>query len=360
MLHRGSTHRLVFLIVIVVIVIVAHLAAETHASSGDRSWDYIQCCQPCFSDCARQSDKPSSLSVLDSLNPLRWTCMDECRYNCMHACTEAHVAAGQPVQQFHGKWPFTRFAGMQEPASVLFSILNGMAHIYGARRYAQAIPEQYAFRRLWIGYAVVNVNTWFWSAIYHTRDLFWTERLDYWFATASILCSMFCGLVRISNVLHRFRWLVMALMMAVFGAHVIYLSQDRFDYGYNMTASVAVFAANAMLWVLWCAFAPVHPLLPVVEPRPLQIDPQRAIDGGSYPPIPSLAYRRKALAAVVGLGLCAAFEIADFPPVFGIFDAHALWHGSTVLVIVVWYSFLIDDASYELHLARSRSAKQLR
>lgn len=35
--------------------------------------------------------------------------------------------AGRRMVQFNGKWPFYRFMGMQEPASVLFSLLNMFA-----------------------------------------------------------------------------------------------------------------------------------------------------------------------------------------------------------------------------------------
>ncbi|KAJ7566674.1 hypothetical protein O6H91_02G114000 [Diphasiastrum complanatum] len=36
----------------------------------------------------------------------------------------------EPVT-YHGKWPFDRILGLQEPASVVFSLLNLLEHILG-------------------------------------------------------------------------------------------------------------------------------------------------------------------------------------------------------------------------------------
>jgi len=38
--------------------------------------------------------------------------------------------AGKPPMKYHGKWPFLRVLGMQEVASVLFSIANLVVHLY--------------------------------------------------------------------------------------------------------------------------------------------------------------------------------------------------------------------------------------
>ncbi|KAJ9590287.1 hypothetical protein L9F63_027876, partial [Diploptera punctata] len=52
----------------------------------------------------------------------KWTCRDECSYNCMWKTVDAFINRNWNVPQFHGKWPFVRIFGIQEPASVLFSI----------------------------------------------------------------------------------------------------------------------------------------------------------------------------------------------------------------------------------------------
>ena len=36
-------------------------------------------------------------------------------------------------------------------------------------------------------------------------------------------------------------------------------------------------------------------------------------------------------------------EVFDFPPVFGVLDSHALWHGVTIPIPYFYYSYLIKD-----------------
>jgi hypothetical protein len=38
-------------------------------------------------------------------------------------------------------------------------------------------------------------------------------------------------------------------------------------------------------------------------------------------------------------------EVLDFPPIFGLVDAHALWHTATALLTGIWYSFIVDDVA---------------
>ena len=47
--------------------------------------------------------------------------------------------------------------------------------------------------------------------------------------------------------------------------------------------------------------------------------------------------------------LSAAFllEVFDFPPVYGVVDAHALWHAATAGLGWLWYAYCKDDAAWE-------------
>jgi hypothetical protein len=42
------------------------------------------------------------------------------------------------------------------------------------------------------------------------------------------------------------------------------------------------------------------------------------------------------------------FELLDFPPLLGLLDAHALWHGATAPLAYLLYSFLEADARWAL------------
>ena len=42
----------------------------------------------------------------------------------------------------------------------------------------------------------VSIHTWFWSAVFHSRDLYWTERLDYFSAASMIISALLFQFVR--------------------------------------------------------------------------------------------------------------------------------------------------------------------
>ena len=116
----------------------------------------------------------------------------------------------------HLQWPFVRFYGIQEPASSLFSILNGVTVTIGYLRYSSASPSSYppslAIRcQFWVSlycelcvahenddylHVQVTLNAWFWSTVFHARDLPWTEKLDYFSAAGLIIAGIVVQFVR--------------------------------------------------------------------------------------------------------------------------------------------------------------------
>ena len=107
-----------------------------------------------------------------------WSCRDDCSYQCMWDTVENSYRKHKlPVQQFHGKWPFIRILGVQEPASAFFSILNLLPHVYMLRKIIRTIPSDTITYRVWVGYALVSINTWIWSTVFHTRDWDLTEKV---------------------------------------------------------------------------------------------------------------------------------------------------------------------------------------
>ena len=110
---------------------------------------------------------------------LSWSCYDECSYICMwDTVNNLYRKNNAQVQQFHGKWPFIRILGIQEPASAIFSIFNLVPHIYMLRKIVRTIPSETVTYRIWIGYSLVSINTWLWSTIFHTRDWDITEQVS--------------------------------------------------------------------------------------------------------------------------------------------------------------------------------------
>lgn len=141
------------------------------ASSGDKQSIFNICVKRCAQTCYRSPPLPLTLRLT------RWTCEDDCKYVCMHTITDQALANSEPVHQYYGKWPFYRLWGMQEPASVLFSILNGYYHYKGLRRYCKRIGSNFPLRPVMVFYGFASINTWVWSTVFHARDLPSTEKV---------------------------------------------------------------------------------------------------------------------------------------------------------------------------------------
>jgi hypothetical protein len=89
----------------------------------------------------------------------------------MHALTDLALESGVPVQQYYGKWPFWRLAGMQEPASVAFSVANLLMHVLGADWLRRGVHPAHPMKPFYLTWAYLNINAWVWSAVFHTRGV---------------------------------------------------------------------------------------------------------------------------------------------------------------------------------------------
>lgn len=138
------------------------------ASAGDRDMAF----QSCVSDCSSLCD-PSELPT--TLRLTRWTCSDDCKYVCMQDITTQKMENGKPVLQYYGKWPFWRLSGIQEPASVAFSLLNMWFHLKGNIKLRHDIPKHHPMRWYYLAWSIASINTWIWSTVFHTRGESWSN-----------------------------------------------------------------------------------------------------------------------------------------------------------------------------------------
>jgi hypothetical protein len=142
------------------------LFTSVWASSGDRDDNFVQCIQLCnIQNCGASS----TYSMPLALQLTGWTCDEDCKYGCMHEITGKHVRTGTPIEQYYGKWPFWRFAGAQEPASVIFSLINLLVHWKGASKLRRWIPDNHPMKRYYRRWSLLAMNMWIWSAVFHVR-----------------------------------------------------------------------------------------------------------------------------------------------------------------------------------------------
>jgi hypothetical protein len=329
---RPTPHRRRPLLAPALLLAAALLAAlaalpTASASTGDRLPEFRRCVNVClYANCER--DEPTPIPLLH--RALLWSCPAECDYTCQRLVTSARVRASLPVVQFHGKWPFTRVLGMQEPLSVLFSLGNLLAHVWGLRRVRAELPPSYPLRAFYERVGQIGILTWACSAVFHTRDFVLTEQADYLAAGASVMYGLYYAAVRVFRLdrggpgRRRALWLWSAGCRTAYALHVAYLTLWSWDYTYNMAANVVVGAAHNALWswFSWNMYRRVRRLWAVV---------------------PGIV--------VTWIMLAMSLELFDFAPLGGFLDAHSLWHLGTIAPAMIMYNFLIVDlARHGLHI----------
>lgn len=212
---------------------------------------------------------------------------------------------------------------MQEPASVLFSLFNLLAHEYGIRKIREQIPAKYPLRQYYLMFGYFGLASWVFSMLFHTRDFEVTEKLDYFGAGASVMYGLYFAVIRIfrldkpdalgtnnrgdsETVLRSWTYMCASLWLL----HVGYLLFVSFDYTYNMAANVVVGFIQNILWT-WFSVTRFRKV------------------GRLWAAWPGLI--------VAWIILAMSLELFDFPPWWGMVDAHALWHLGTVGPTIWWY-----------------------
>ncbi|KAG5985678.1 hypothetical protein E4U54_005887 [Claviceps lovelessii] len=301
------------------------LCGAAHGSVGDRSPAFRQCLEICRSENCGPGKTHTPIPLFRRL--LLWNCASECDYTCQHIITAQRISAHEPIVQFHGKWPFYRFLGMQEPFSVLFSLGNLYAHYDGLGKIKQRIPASYTLRPFYVLLAQIGIASWVFSAVFHTRDFQLTEELDYFAAGASVLYGMYYTPIRIFRLDRpspRRRSVLRAwtlFCLALYVCHVGYLKGVRWDYTYNMAANVM---AGIVQNILWSWFS---------------ITSYRR-SGSLWSIVPGVV--------VAWVMVAMSMELFDFPPWLGCIDAHSLWHLMTIGPTVLWYNFLLKDSQDDI------------
>ena len=271
-------------------------------SPGDRHPFYVACVRSCTTACA-------SYSPDIALRIFGWTCEADCKYHCGMRLTAVRRDEGLSILQFHGKWPFLRALGMQEPAAVLFSLCNFAVHAAGLRDTWR--EADWAWRL----FGLVSLNAWWWAAVFHCRDVYWTQCADYFSATLLIMTAT---LVAAHHLLPARVMVPIALLaVAAFVEHVRRMLLF-FDYGAHLKLNIGLGVLHLLLWVLWWL-------------RERRARPH--------------AWRAPAINALLALPLL--FELSDSPPLWDCLDGHALWHAGTIpAAALYWRAFVAAELAW--------------
>ncbi|KAI3996177.1 hypothetical protein MKX01_022671 [Papaver californicum] len=291
MYHMSICNRVIFFMAFLFLVV------RLNASIGDSNPLYRSCLEHCeeagcigdrcFQDCL-SSDAGSNSGSETILN---------CRHHCMLERERNNEMLGLGPVKYHGKWPFRRVLWIQEPMSVVFSVCNLAMHYLGWILFCSLLytklplrPKDrkpyYEYSLLWHAYAILAMNSWLWSAVFHARDLDLIERLDYSSIVALLGFSLIVAIRTFSVRDEASRVMVAAPLIVFVTTHILYLNFYKFAYDMSfswLNMKVCVYA-QLLIWAIW---------------------------GG-------LRY----------------------------IDAHALWHATTIPITYLWCNFIKDDAQF--------------
>uniref|UniRef100_A0A0N5AQK8 Post-GPI attachment to proteins factor 3 n=1 Tax=Syphacia muris TaxID=451379 RepID=A0A0N5AQK8_9BILA len=247
------------------------IVAKSYGSVGDSSAVFRQCTYNCKRD----------LGCLKDMAAFQWNlepCFS-CRQKCIWTTVDDYKQKENDVPQFFGKWPFLpislpllSFIPIQEPASVIFSLLNLYTTVVFYKGICR-LRRLTHMKGIWKAYGFIGIFAWFSSTCFHWSDFWLTEYFDYFSAFCLILFAFYAS---ISFVLSPF-----------YSLWVVRLSQKGLF--------IALF------------FTYVSHIRSMVRS--------------------SLIYLGAAMIVLVGSGL---MEIIDYPPLLWIFDSHSLFHLGTI------------------------------
>lgn len=303
----------------ILFIIFSNCIIITISSSGDRSQYYVLCVSNCNSKSCSIDGEFKKYPSLD-LRLLNWSCRDNCSYNCMWKTVTYFTKNGLEVPQFHGKWPFIRICGLQEPASVLFSLFNLYEHLTKYSKMKKELDSSFPMIYVWTYFFIICIHGWLWSAIFHAKDEYFTEVMDYSCAFTTVLTLLYCFLLRISykNSMNiKIFFAITCAYVSILLMHLSHLWSGRINYGYNMKFNIAIGFITFVTAMLW--WYRNHRKLPHVH----------------------LIGWFTVLTVAVTL-----LELYDFPPIFWTFDAHSLWHASTIPLVSLFYRFITLDCYY--------------
>ncbi|EEB17464.1 conserved hypothetical protein [Pediculus humanus corporis] len=232
---------------------ILFLFEDVLGSIGDNSFFYINCVQYCDYKFCHSGKQKVHHRALKNFEYSLWSCIENCEYECQWKTVESFQKRNWPIPQFRGKWPFIRLFGFQEPASVFFSVLNFITVLKLILLFRKKVSNSAPYYYIWNLFGLIQLNSWFWSTVYHTRDVDFTEKMDYISAFILIIYSFYAmGLRYISPSINK-KTLLWSIFCGLFGLnHVSYLWLYNFDYGWSNRSRVVSMEFSSFSITILC------------------------------------------------------------------------------------------------------------
>lgn len=168
---------------------------------------------------------------------------------------------------------------------------------------------------LWLLYGLTCINTWVWSVAFHIRHTPVLERLDYFSVDTFVATGLLAAITRTLRLAKPLQLLTAATAVtAALACHISYMAFRKFDVAWNMKLCISVGVVTAGMWLTWAA------------------------SGSNRHP-----GKRQLVKFIVLVHAALVFEVLDFPPLWDLLDAHALWHALTVPLAALLYDFMAAD-----------------
>lgn len=297
---------------------------QVGGSAGDVHPYFHSCVTSCVQTSPTQVFPPSPACQMVS-----WTTEEYCEYSCMTEMSDFRRQQGLSQWKFYGHWVFIRYCGFEEIASVVFSLGNAIPHVLWLTSWRKS-HSNYTLLH-WIDlYAIVAVNAWLASAVFHSQKHGLPSLYDY---TSALLLVGYGAVIAMRKLVDGYKQqdtLMFVLCTIATGLYLIrvwhmWARPFSVSFDLHMKTCFVLVGIATTTWFIWIA----HGLL--------------SKQAGAN------SKEKYWYCLLVQLWfLCAALlEIFDFPPYFGLFDAHSLWHLATIPLGFVLYRFWHVDYQSE-------------
>lgn len=305
----------------------ALIVRVVNGSYGDMEPVFQRCVGGCM---AEKADLPCVDQDSGWLRLLSRTCKERCEYRCMSSITAERVRRNLPVYKYYGHWSFHRYGGLEEPASVVFSLLNALPHFWHLFSFSRKSRSNYFMRPHLAFYPYVALMAWLSSAIFHAKKTRRSTWIDYSAALVFLAHGLWLTLRRVAGEEGRTTANIVGACFALWLVRRLGdMQRDLISFDTHMHTCIAIAVCTITLWLLWLFLGGGGG--------------GNVVGGKKVRQLPHPLNRFRCLACQVAFAAASMLELFDFPPIWGILDAHSLWHLATVPLGFQWYEFWRQD-----------------